>query len=98
MAQSKQEKNKKERIRYKKDKKFREKKIEYRKKYAQAHEQKEEKASREYYREHPEYRRKKIKQAKAYQNRKKRSKWEFAFYFAQIWTKTLEWYNWSTLE
>lgn len=72
MAQSKAEKNRKERLRYKKDKKFREKKIEYRKNYAQEHEVKEERVSREYYREHPAYRKRKIKQAIAWQNRRRK--------------------------
>lgn len=71
MAQSKATKNRKERQRYARDSKFREKKIDYRKRYAKQHEEKEERYSREYYREHPEYRKRKIKQATAYQNRRK---------------------------
>ena len=66
MAITKKENAKRQREYYRKNKKYREKKIEDRKEYAQTHKKEEAEYSRKYYHSNPNYRRYKIRYARNY--------------------------------
>ena len=72
MATSKKERNRKAREYYRKNKKYREQKIQDRKEYYKEHRQSQNAYERKRYRKNPSYRKYKIAYAKAYQKRKKR--------------------------